>query len=128
MGSDATALQESSEIMSSDAAKIMPASSTVSESVETAATDNPTESEIAIAAYQLWLDNGRPVGSDQQDWLRAEAMLKNALVRKCEDPSGRPSIRRGDTPADSEMLIEFRWEGHWEVWEREWGDARWIWD
>jgi len=61
MGSDATALQESSEIMSSDAAKIMPASSTVSESVETAATDNPTESEIAIAAYQLWLDNGRPI-------------------------------------------------------------------
>ena len=25
-------------------------------------------------------------------------------------------------------MSEFRWEGHWEVWEREWGGARWIWD
>ena len=128
MGSDATALQEPSETMSSDAAKIMPESSTVSESVETAATDSPTESEIAIVAYQLWLDHGCPDGSDREDWLRAEAMLKNALVAKCEDLSRRPSIPRGDTRTDPEMLIEIRWEGHWEVWEREWDGARWIWD
>src|ERR1039457_7175956 len=127
-GSDATALQEPSETMSSDAAKIMPESSTVSEPVETAVTDSPTESEIAIVAYQLWLDNGCPVGSDQEDWSRAEAMLKNALVAKCEYLSRCPAIPRGDTRADSEMLIEFRWEGHWDVWEREWGGARWIWD
>ena len=123
MGSDATALQEPSETMSSDAAKLMPESSTVSESVETAATDSPTESEIAIVAYQLWLDNGCPVGSDQEDWSRAEAMLKNALAAKCEDLPRCPSIPRGDARADSEILIEFRWEGHWEVWEREIGRA-----
>ena len=128
MGSDATALQESSETISSDAATAMPERSTVSESVKTAATVNPTESEIVTLAYQLWLDNGCPVGSDQEHWLRAEAMLKNAVVAKCEDLARRPSIPRSDTRAESEMLPEFRWDGHWEVWEMEWGGARWIWD
>jgi hypothetical protein len=104
VGSDATALQESSE------------------------TVNPTESEIAALAYQLWLDNGCPVGSDQEHWFRAEAMVKEALVAKCEDLSRRPSIPRRDTRIESEMVAEFRWEGHWEVWESEWGGARWVWD
>jgi hypothetical protein len=128
MGSDATALQESSETMSSAAAKMMPRRSTVSESVKTAATVSPTESEIAAVARQLWLDNGCRAGSDQEDWFRAEAMLKNELVAKCEDPSRRPSIPRCDIRTEFEMVAEFRWEGHWEVWEREWGGARWIWD
>ena len=104
-GSDVTALQKSSE---------------------TAATVSLTESEIATVAYQLWLDNGRPVGSNQEDWFRAETMLKNALVAKCEDLLRRPSIPRCDTRTESEMLVEFRWEGHWEVWGSEWGGARWI--
>ena len=128
MGSDATALQESPETMSSDAAEVMPERSTVSESVKTAATISPTESEIATAAYQLWLDSGCPVGSDQEDWFQAEAMLKNTLVAMCDDLSRRPSIPRSDTRTDSEMLVEFRWKGHWEAWEMEWGGARWIWD
>jgi hypothetical protein len=96
--------------------------------VRTVATVSPTESEIAIVAYQLWLDNGCPVGSDQEYWLRAEAMLKNALVAKCEDLSRPPSIPRYDTRTDFEMVAEFQWEGHWEVWEMEWGEARWVWD
>ena len=115
MGPDATALQKSPGTISSDAAK------------KTAATVSPTESEIATVAYQLWLDNGCPVGSDQEDWLRAEATLKNALVAKWEDLSRRPSIPRRDTRTESEMPAEFRWEGHCEIWESEWGGARWIW-
>jgi Protein of unknown function (DUF2934) len=130
MGPDATALKKSPETMSSGAATMMPERSTVSKSLKTAATVSPTESEIATVAYQLWLDNGCPVGSDQEDWLRAEAMLlKNGLVAKCEDLSRRPSIPRCDTRTESKMLVEFQWEGHWEAWEREWGvSARWIWD
>ena len=129
MGSDATALQESSETRSSDAEEMMPEKSTVSESVKTAATVGPTESEIAIVAYQLWLDDGCPVGSDQEDWFQAEAMLlKNALIAKYENLSRRPSIRRSNTRTESEMLAEFRYEGHWEVWESEWGGARWVCD
>ena len=127
-GSDATALENSSETMPSDVATMMPERGTVTESLKTAATVGPTESEIATVAYQLWLDNGCPVGSDQEDWFRAEAMLKDALVAKCEDLSRLPSTPRCDTRTKSEMLSEFRWTGHWEVWEMEWGDAGWIWD
>ena len=128
MGSEATALQESPETMSGDAATMMPEGSSVSESLKAAAAVGPTERKIAIVAHQLWLDNGCPVGSDQEDWLRAEEMLKSALAAKFEDLSRCPSIPICDTRTKSEMLAEFRWEGHWEVWEMEWGGARWVWD
>jgi hypothetical protein len=108
---------------------MMPERSTVSEYVKTGATvSRPTESEIARIAYQLWLDNGCPVGSEQENWFRAEAMLNNGLVAKCEDVSRSPSTSGCDTRTESEMVVEFGWEGHWEAWEREWGGARWIWD
>jgi hypothetical protein len=113
MGADATAIQNRKP---------------VGESPKTAATVSPTDNEIAILAHRLWLDRGCPVGSDHEDWFRAEEMLKNALVAKCEDLSQRPSIPRCDTRTASAMLAEFRWEGHWEVWESEWGGARWVWD
>jgi len=131
MGSDATALQESSVTMSSDATETMPEMSTVSESVETAATVGPTESEIAAVAYQLWLEMGCAIGSDQENWFRAEAMLKGALVLKYEGLLRRPPVSCRDTRTGSETLAEFAsegWEGHWEVWQREWAGARWVWD
>jgi hypothetical protein len=99
---------------------------TVSESVKAAATIGPTESEIATLAYQLWQDNGCPVGSDKEDWFLAKALLTSALVTKRQDLPGRPSISRDDTPTEFEMLDEFRWEGYWVVWESEWGGPRWI--
>jgi hypothetical protein len=128
MDSDATALQETPQTMSSDTARMMPEGTTVSVPLKTAATVSPTEGEIAAVAYQLWLNDGCPAGSDREDWFRAEAMVKNALVAKCEHPPERPSIPRGGTRTESEMAVEFRWVGHWEVWESEWGGARWIWD
>lgn len=112
--------------MPSLAAMMMRERSTVSEPVKTAEAIGPTESEIATLAYQLWQDNGCPVGSDKKDWFRAEAMLKNALVAKRQDLSGRPSAARGETRTEFELPAEFRWEGHWVVWESEWGGARWI--
>ena len=102
--------------------------STVLESVKTAATVNPTESEIATVAYRLWLERGCPIGSHQEDWYRAEAMLKNTVVVTCEDLFRLPSIPSCDTRTESEILAEFPWEGHWEVWEREWVGAHWVWD
>jgi hypothetical protein len=114
--------------MSSDAAKTMPERGSGSESVRAAATASPTESEIAALVYRLWQDNGCPVGSDREDWFRAEAMLNSALVAKCEEVSRPPSISRCGARTESEMLVEFRWEGHWEVWERECGGARWVWN
>lgn len=130
MGSDATALREESPAtISSDAATMMPEMNIVSGCVKTAATVSPpTKSEIATIAYQLWVDNGCPLGSEQEDWFRAEVILNSALVAKCEEASRRSSVSRCETRTESEMLVEFRWEGHWEVWEREWGGARWVWD
>jgi hypothetical protein len=105
----------------------MPGMSSVIESVKTVATVSSTEGEIATVAYQLWLERGCPVGSDQEDWFQAEAMLKNAGAVKCQDLFRRPSTPCSDTRTESEMLGAFPWEGHWEVWEREWGSARWVW-
>jgi hypothetical protein len=114
--------------MASGAAKMVPERSTPREPVKTAAPVSPAEGEIATVAYRLWLERGCPVGSDQEDWFLAEAVLKNALLAKREDPSRGAAIPRGDTRAESERRVEFGWEGHWEVWESEWGGARWVWD
>ena len=114
--------------MPSPAAMMMRERSAESEPVKTAATISPTETEIATVAYQLWLDNGCPVGSDQEDWFLARAMVKNALVAKCKDRWEHSSIPRSDTPPEFEILAAVRWEGHWVVWESEWAGARWIWD
>ncbi len=94
--------------------------------MNTAATVRPTESEIATVAYQLWLDHGCPVGTDQEDWFRAQAMLRNALVAKYEELLGVPSIPRCDIRMDFETWAEFRWDGHWEAWEMEWSESRWV--
>jgi hypothetical protein len=38
----------------------------------------PEHDEIAELAYQLWVKRGCPVGSPDEDWLRAEeALLRN---------------------------------------------------
>jgi hypothetical protein len=44
----------------------------------------PDEASIAALAYQLWLAKGCPHGSDQDDWLLAEGILRNR--------SGEPPI------------------------------------
>ena len=37
--------------------------------------DLPTHEEIAALAYQHWENRGRPIGSPEEDWLRAEQDL-----------------------------------------------------
>jgi hypothetical protein len=36
---------------------------------------DPARDQVAALAYQLWLERGSPIGSDQEDWYRAEAQL-----------------------------------------------------
>jgi hypothetical protein len=122
-GSDETALRKSS-----DATTVTQANNAFNESVKAAAAAGVTDNEIAPVAYQLWLDDGCPVGSDREYWFRAEAMLTKGLVAEREDLSRRPSAPGGDNRTESETLVGLPWEGHWEVWEMEWGGARWIWD
>jgi len=44
------------------------------------------QSEIAARAYECWQGRGCPVGSDQEDWFRAEEELKE---RKTLSPKSR---------------------------------------
>ena len=111
--------------MPSLAAVMMREGSMASEAVRNAAM-GPNESEIAALAYLLWQVNGCRDGTDKEDWFLAEAILKNAQVVKDQYLSGRPSVPRGDTRTEFEMLAECQWEGHWVIWESEWGGARWI--
>jgi hypothetical protein len=37
--------------------------------------DGPTCEEIALRAYALWEDRGRPFGSPEEDWFRAQQEL-----------------------------------------------------
>jgi hypothetical protein len=46
------------------------------ESVHDAHPVEPSRVDIAGVAYQLWLARGGPHGSDQEDWFRAEEILK----------------------------------------------------
>jgi hypothetical protein len=98
----------------------------VNESVKLSSAVAPAESDIAVLAHQLWRDRGCPVGSSQQDWFRALAALESAFVAKCEELLRGLSISSSDAGTVSEVLVEFEWEGHWEAWERECGDARWV--
>jgi hypothetical protein len=85
---------------------------------------NPTQDEIAKVAYQLWLDSGCLTGLDQEHWFRAEAILRNELVVAS-------SASQRHTRNEIEIVAEFtsgQWDGHWEVWEREWNCAHWVWD
>ena len=36
---------------------------------------------IAALAFQLWLDRGGPIGSDQEDWLQAERELRGSFLK-----------------------------------------------
>jgi hypothetical protein len=36
----------------------------------------PANEAIASLAYQLWLERGRPEGSPEQDWFRAQDLLR----------------------------------------------------
>ena len=44
------------------------------------------------------------------------------------ESSAECSAKREPAKEHADLVIEFRWKGHWEVWESEWGGARWVWD
>jgi Protein of unknown function (DUF2934) len=46
--------------------------------VASAAAVQPSREEIARLAEKFWMERGRPEGSPEQDWLRAEHELKTA--------------------------------------------------
>ena len=55
----------------------------------------PTPAQIAARAYQIYLERGRVVGHDTDDWLQAEYELMQLPVRKLAeiDPPQIPKDR-----------------------------------
>jgi hypothetical protein len=51
--------------------------------------EKPTEDEIRKRAHQIWEQNWRPVGRDDEFWYRAERELHGAIG---EYPSGKATI------------------------------------
>jgi hypothetical protein len=41
-----------------------------------------TEVDIAERAYEIWIRNGSPAGTAQEDWLEAERQLHDALISR----------------------------------------------
>ncbi len=50
--------------------------------VEPATPQPPTEDDIAALAYELWVERGCPIGSPDEDWLRAEETIRNRRVKR----------------------------------------------
>jgi hypothetical protein len=50
---------------------------------EDTAVPGPSHEEIALRAYQLWEERGKPYGSDEEDWHLAERQLQ----------AGRPILK-----------------------------------
>lgn len=63
--------------------RVMPAPTTQPQPQTGGGKSAPTHEQIATRAYEKWLKKGRPSGNTQiQDWLEAEAELKNELARR----------------------------------------------
>ena len=45
----------------------------------------PSDEEIALCAYRIWLQEGCPHGRDREHWLKAREMLLSA--RAGEEPA-----------------------------------------
>lgn len=43
---------------------------------EPPSTASPTQAEIAARAHELWIEEGRPAGSAERNWMEAERQLK----------------------------------------------------
>ncbi len=68
--------------MASRALKIDPKKSSTSQptdSTEPKASETINENAIAALAYQLWQERGCPIGSDQEDWFRAEQEFQDRI-------------------------------------------------
>jgi hypothetical protein len=52
------------------------------QSPQTPAQPGPSEAEIERLAYELWETRGRPNGSSELDWLRAEQILREQYAAR----------------------------------------------
>jgi hypothetical protein len=82
------------------------ASEPLNESAQRAVSDSADDREIAVLAYQLWHERGCPIGSDQEDWFRAEREIARSKRPTDEEVGNQDSAERliDAKEADSPML------------------------
>jgi hypothetical protein len=63
----------------SERAKGIIMSRQLTQEIKTTRRPEPTVDDEAVKAmaYQLWLERGCPIGSEEEDWYQAEAALRN---------------------------------------------------
>jgi hypothetical protein len=51
-------------------------------------TSNPSDEAVAKLAYQLWAERGRPEGTPEEDWFRAQDLLRagRAVIASSTSP------------------------------------------
>ena len=69
-------------------------SEALEEFVRPALSNNANEKEIALLAYQFWHERGCPIGSDQEDWFRAERELAGSKITDDEEVGSQSSDER----------------------------------
>lgn len=57
----------------------------------------PTDEEIALCAYRIWLQEGSPAGRDREHWLKARERLLSSRAKE-ESAAGTPSRDRRVNP------------------------------
>src|SRR5947209_4927683 len=61
---------------------------------------------IAMRAYQKWCQRGCPAGTDQQDWLEAEAELRTEMTQpgsRTATPASTAVPQRTQQPAQAQQ-------------------------
>jgi hypothetical protein len=73
---------------------------------ERIASEAVSESTIAALAYLLWQERGRPIGSGQDDWFRAEEELKGRTgsVSTTAGVAGATVLSRGYTDPSRRII------------------------
>ena len=79
----------------------------MSDDQATQQTGNPRREEIALRAYHLWEERGRPIGSPEQDWSRAEDEIRGQEAHEEEWARIRHKEARSRHRLENESAVPF---------------------
>jgi hypothetical protein len=73
----------------------------ISQTPTNAGSQNPTPDQIAVAAYQLYLENGRQDGHDLEHWLSAEKLLTQKAREASQTRVSEPARQSPSRPLET---------------------------
>src|SRR5579864_1874097 len=95
---DYTCLREEITLMSSAPKMAEAIRSSSAASAHSAAPAPLKHEEIAQLAYSYWVGRGRPCGSPEEDWFRAEQDLLLERLVWSSHPAGSGTAKSGESP------------------------------